>query len=436
MGLPLRFVIMGLVSLLATVVLLFLRPDVLSTYHYNQHVIAVTHLFVLGFILSVVSGALYQLVPVALETTLFSERLGRWHFGSHLIGFVGMVWMFWIWDMKQVGHFGSILAFGTGLFVYNLAKTLRTISRWDVVAIAVASSLVWLSLTVLAGLYLAAAKCWTFSPFYPIAAMHAHAHLGAIGVFVMLIVGLSYRLIPMFVLGDLQSHARAIASVALLNIGLAGLFVTVLIEHPWKLGFALVIIVGLALHGLELRVILARRRRRAIDWSVRSFLTAIALFSPLSVLAVVLCWPGLPATMLTTQLETVYGFLGLFGVVTLAIIGMLHKIVPFLVWIRRYSPDIGQRPVPTLAQLYSERLQIVAYWLFLAGLLSVSLATALAHAGAVRWSMCLLAASLALVTINMVRTLSHLLPSRQPTPRQALDHPVPRVHNTALSSSS
>jgi hypothetical protein len=428
-GLPLGFMITGLLSLLATVLLLVLRPDLLSSYHYNQYILAVTHLFILGFLLSVVSGALYQLVPVALETSLFSERLARWHLGSHSIGFLGMTWMFWVWNLKEVGYFGSVLAFGAGLFVYNMAKSLRRIPRWDVVALSVVSALVWLSLTLLAGLYLAADKSWNFSPFFPIAAMHAHAHLGAVGVFVMLIVGFSYRLIPMFTLGELQNPKRALLSIALLNLGLAGLFPGILLERPWKLAFALIIIAGLALHAIELIAILRRRRRRSIDPSVRSLLVAIGLFAPLSILAVVLCWPGLPTSQFTTQLENVYGFLGLFGVVTLAILGMLHKIVPFLVWNRRYSSEVGLRPVPTLSEMYSQRIQGVSFWLFLAGLLVTSVATAFAHSVAVRSGVLLLAASLALVALNMIRILAHLRRSR-PVPLQPNPLASPKAAST------
>src|SRR3974390_1850222 len=104
-------------------------------------------------------GAMYQLVPVALETKLYSERLAKWQFAFHLVGFVGMVWMFETWNMKQVGHFGSVLAVGVGLFMYNLARTLLRVQKWNVVATAIASSLAWLSITVLAGLSIAAGKC-------------------------------------------------------------------------------------------------------------------------------------------------------------------------------------------------------------------------------------------------------------------------------------
>ena len=56
------------------------------------------------------------------------------------------------------------------------------------------------------------------------------------------------------------------------------------------------------------------------------------------------------------------------GVVSFAIIGMFYKIIPFLVWYGSYSRQIGLSKVPSLADLYSPRLQAVGYWTYVAGL--------------------------------------------------------------------
>lgn len=411
-SLPLRFILTGIGSLLVGSLWLVRRPDLLATYHYNQYVIATTHLFVLGWIGSVIMGATYQLVPVALETRLHSERLARWHFALHVLGFTGMVVMFQLWNLKQVGHFGSVLATGVGLFVYNLVRTLARIPRWNVVALGIAASLFWLSLTILAGLYLSAAKCWSFSPFHPIAQMHAHAHLGALGFFVMMIVAVSYKLVPMFALSQVQSARRAGWSLALINAGLAGVFVTILLSHRWKFAFALVVLAGLSVYGWEIAVILRARQRRRLDWGLKYFLTGLALLAPVSALGLVLAWPRLPMTPLTAQLENVYGFLALVGVVTLAILGMLYKVVPFLVWYASYSKAIGRNKVPSLAELYSPALQAVGYWLFVAGVLATSLAAAFGHEPAVRASCLVLLASILVFALNIARILSHLVRPR------------------------
>lgn len=440
--LPLQFILTGIVALLLGMAGLVWRPELLATYHYNQYVIALTHLFVLGWICSVVMGAVYQLVPVALETRLHSERLARWQFVFHAVGFAGMVWMFWRWDLKQVGHFASALALGVGLFAYNIARTLARVPRWNVVAGAVATALFWLGFAVFAGLCVAAAKCAYESAanlpptsflgamlaalqaaagfvkrFDQMSVMHAHAHLGVLGFFIMLIVGVSYKLVPMFTLSELQSRRRAAWSVVLLNVGLAGLFVTVLLRNPWKLAFALVVMAGLALYGLELRAILSTRKRPALDWGLRTFLTAVSLLAPLSVLAVVLSWPGLPLTPFTGQLENLYGVLALLGVVSLAILGMLYKVIPFLVWFGRYSREIGRRKVPSMGDLYSHRLQAVGYWLYLAGLATVCAGTVLGHANGVRSGAVLLTTSVAVLAVNVAKMLSHFWPAKfQPLP--------------------
>jgi len=427
----------GMLALLVGVSLLVLRPVMLATYHYNQYVIATTHLFVLGWICTIVMGAMYQLVPVALETKLYSEKLAAWQFAFHLVGFTGMVWMFWTWNMKQVGHFGSVLLVGVGLFVYNIARTLLRVPRWNVIATAVASALVWLSLAVSVGLTLAVGKCSYEAASGPasggplgvflhglkaiaaftarfdqIGAMHAHAHLGVVGVFIMLIVGISYKLVPMFTLSDIQSSRRARASVTLLNAGLLGVFVAILLRHPLKFAFALLVVAGLACYGLEIVAILRARKRRSLDWGLKSFLTAISLLAPLSILALVLSWPGLPLTTLTGRLENVYGFLGLAGVVSFAIMGMFYKIIPFLVWYGSYSTQIGLRKVPSLADLYSPALQAAGYWTYLAGLAATTLAILLGNAAAVAGACVLLALSLVTLALNVAKILSHLVRPR------------------------
>lgn len=406
---PLWFVLAGVISLLAGTGFLWAQPDLLAMYHYTPHLIAITHLFVLGFIASIVMGAMYQLVPVTLQTELYSERLVKWQFGFHIVGFAGMVWAFWHFDTTMVGAFGSLLTLGVGVFVFNLVRTLAKVKGWTAIKFGISSALFWFSATVAAGLLLAASKAWSFSPFSPLAAMHAHAHLGVVGVFVMMIVTVSYKLVPMFTLSDLQSERRAWWSIALLDAGLLGVFLTILLQSPLKTAATLVVIAGLAIYGWEIKAILRVRNRRSLDWGVKYFLTALLLLVPLSALALALAWPGLPLTAFTMQLENVYGLLALAGFVGLAIPGMLYKIAPFLVWFHSYSRHIGRAKVPALADMYWVPLQIAGYWTFLAGLGVLCAATAWSNEMGIRWGGAVLASSLAIFAVNLGRILSHFV---------------------------
>jgi len=432
--LPLLFTLTGLLALLLGAGWIVAQPDILVTYHYSPRAISVTHLLVLGWLCSVVMGAMYQLVPVALETKLFSERLAQIQFALHLIACVGMVWSFSTWNLKSVALFGAMLVVGVAVFVYNIARTLLRVPKWNVTATSVAAAIGWVMLAVALGLVIATAKSypetlpalagWVIR-FDPIGAMHAHAHLGAMGFFLVLMVGVSYKLIPMFALSELKNPRRAAWSVVLLNIGLAGSFVTILMRSPWKLAFALVTFLALMLYALELRAILKARRRSALDWGMRGFLTAVGLLFPLSMIAAALSWPGLPVNGYTLQLESVYGFLGLVGVVSFAIIGMLYKIIPFLVWFGTYSQYMGRAQVPSLAELYSARLQIISYWTYLAGLLTTLLAMEFSNVIGVRCGTGLLAASLAIFGFNVAKMLRHFVhPQLKPLPKIFFNNPA------------
>src|ERR1019366_5602078 len=162
-------------------------------------------------------------------------------------------------------------------------------------------------------------------------------------------------------------------------------FVAILMQSPLKLACAFVVVAGLVLYGLEIKAILRARHRRVLDWGMKYFLTAIALLVPLSILALALAWSRLPLNAFTMQLENVYGLLALLGLVGLAILGMLYKIVPFLVWFHSYSRHIGRVKVPALAEMYSVPLQIAGYWTYLAALTLMGAATAWSHEMGIRW---------------------------------------------------
>jgi uncharacterized protein (DUF2249 family) len=101
-----------------------------------------------------------------------------------------------------------------------------------------------------------------------------YAHLGAAGFFVLLIVGVSYRLVPMFLLGEVQSSRRALGSVFLLN------------------------------------------------------LTALVVLGLCALLGLVLSWPRLPVNAFTGQLENLYGFLTLITMHQETTIGITPEIGP------------------------------------------------------------------------------------------------------------
>ncbi|HWT78202.1 MAG TPA: cytochrome C oxidase subunit I, partial [Candidatus Methylomirabilis sp.] len=97
---PLRYWVAAQISFL---IVLFWAPfgtAELTESFYQGHTLAMAHLLALGWITMTTMGASFQLVPVALETTLYSERLARWQFWFMLLGTVMMALDFWIFRFQ------------------------------------------------------------------------------------------------------------------------------------------------------------------------------------------------------------------------------------------------------------------------------------------------------------------------------------------------
>src|SRR5687768_14578845 len=145
--LPLAFMGLALAWLAAATGMVVASPDVLAMPHFAPAVVALTHAWVLGFFVTVATGAIYQIAPVALGTTLTNERHGWWHFGLHAVGVPGMVYSFMRWDMKLVGHFGTFVGLGIILFVVNTWVTVHRSPHRGPVAWSIRLAAGWLLLT-------------------------------------------------------------------------------------------------------------------------------------------------------------------------------------------------------------------------------------------------------------------------------------------------
>lgn len=408
--LPLAFMGLGLAWLVAATALLVAQPALLSLPHPHPQVVALTHAWVLGFFVTVACGAVYQLAPVALGTTLCNERHGWWHFGLHAVGVPGMVYSFWRWDLRLLGHFGFAVALGIVLFAVNTWRTVRHSGRHGTVAWSLSLAAGWLLTTVLVGLLLAANRFWSFIPIDPVALLRAHAHLGLVGFFVTLLQGVGFQLVPMFTLAEVRDWRLANIGLVLSQVGLLGL-APALVWHiaPLALLCALAIAASMICSGVGLRRALATRKKRPLDSGTRSFLRGGVGVCAAAIAGVALVAPGSPWGSAPGGFSAmVYAILGLAGGLLPCIAGMMCKIVPFLTWMRAYGPRVGRGLTPAANALTHPRIE---RW----GLALQGIAVAPLLVGA--WTLSepwlqigawLLAAGVALFVTDMLGVLKHL----------------------------
>ncbi|MBK9593721.1 MAG: hypothetical protein IPO32_20270 [Crocinitomicaceae bacterium] len=146
----------GAVVILLAVILLFFNPDSLTSHFFNAHLLALTHLVSLGWITMIIFGALYQLIPVILETRLFSETMAIISLLLLITGTILMTSSFWYFNFGfPLLAGGSIILFSVILFVANLLGTSLQSEKNTIEKKFIVTSSIWLLLTCMAGLTLA-----------------------------------------------------------------------------------------------------------------------------------------------------------------------------------------------------------------------------------------------------------------------------------------
>ncbi|HVU32658.1 MAG TPA: hypothetical protein VHE61_04440 [Opitutaceae bacterium] len=408
--LPLAFMGLALAWLVAGTALLVLDPELLLLPHVHPHVVALTHAWVLGFFLTVACGAVYQLAPVALGTTLASERQGWWHLGLHALGVPGMVYSFWVWDLRLLGHFGFAVGLGITLFAVNTWRTVVRSGRRGPVAWSLILASGWLGLTMLVGLLLAANRFWMFLPLDPVFLLRAHAHLGLIGFFLTLLQGVGFQLVPMFTLGEVRDWRLAKVGLGCTQVGLVALAPALAWHAEWTAWFAaLVIAAGLVSSAVGLRRALATRKKRALDPGVTAFLRGGAGLVAAAVAGLVLLLPGTPWGSASGGFGAmIYAVILVGGALLPCIAGMMCKIVPFLTWMRAYGPRVGRGPTPSAGALTRPRLERWGLGLQHAAVLPLVIGAWRLSEPWVRVGTGLLAVGVILFLADMLGVLKHL----------------------------
>lgn len=411
---PLRYLTTAQAAFLLAVTWALFHAEELADHYYLSHTFALTHLITLGWISMTIMGAAYQLVPVALEVHLYSERIARWQYWFMLLGVTGMVAHFWMGEFAGMAWSAGLVLLAAVLFAWNLGATLWRLPRWGILAKHVAASAAFFLATSVVGNIMALDKLLGFWPGDVLNILHAHAHLATLGWVTMMIFGVTYRLIPMFALSPEADARLATWEFWTFSVGVAGLYPTVLLGSRLQLVFALLVVGGIALFATQVFQLTRRRRRPALDWGVRTAHSAVPYLVTLAPVGLAFAAGLIPDDEFASRLAFAYGFLALLGWVSLTIIGMMHKIVPFMVWLHRYSDLVGKQPVPALHQLYSEAWQRRGFWLLHAGVLGSAVGLLTASPGIIRGGLAVLAVAAWIFGLNMLAIYRHLWPRPSP----------------------
>jgi hypothetical protein len=405
-GLPLRYLVTAVLAFVVAAAALPWLAEELSGHYYHPRLLALTHTVTLGWITLTIMGASYQLVPIVLERPVWSVRLARWQFLAFVVGAVGMVGHFFIAEWPGLAWSAGLVALGALAHVANVGRSLRGLARWTLTARLLAGALAGLALTALFGLALGLAKLWPILPGQLFANLHAHVHLALLGWVLPMVLGVAARVYPMFLLaaepGGWPGRAQAWGLAAGVPLVVGGLLAA---WTPAVVAGALVVALAVTGHLAWVLGMLRGRKRPALDWGLRFVLTGSAFLVPATALGL-----GLATGLLAGPRPALAYAVAVFGGwLSLTILGMLLKIVPFLVWQSVYAPRVGRAPVPTLAQLSPARAEALAYALLVAGVAALTAAVLAGDTAWIRLAGSLVTAGALAFAATLARVLHHLL---------------------------
>jgi hypothetical protein len=353
--LPGEHFIAALVFLFAGAVGLISIAPALATASYPMPaVVGITHLFTLGWLTTSIMGALYQFLPVALGQSIASERVAHLTFVLHVSGVSALVAGMYLARSALLLTGVTVLSVAIVTFLVNLGITLHRAERRELTWWAVCAASIFLAVTLVFG----AALSWNLRTGFlgkvREIAVRTHVHVALFGWVLIVIVGVSYRLLPMFLLshGGRTDFARYAVSLLAAGAGMLTMFHHVLLlgrEVP-----ALLLGAGVVAFLMQAREFFRKRHRPALDPGL-----CLAAMS-LGLLAVVIPLGALEIAGITSLHVRVAYVLTALLACTLFVAAHYYKIVPFLVWNRHFGPLAGTRTLPRVGDLYSQRIARVA----------------------------------------------------------------------------
>lgn len=319
------------------------------------NMVALTHLLTLGSLLSFVMGAVYQLTTVAFLIPIASVPAARWNFWLYLVAFVGLFISMSRWWSPRFLIFGLLMVVALYIYAFVLIiSLLRTKTRDPMFGFVIyAHGYLILAVSVAVLLVLADSGLVPVLNYYMGPLIDTHILLATGGFFTFLVMGFSFKLLPMFTLSHgfatwRQKWTLTLAHMALCVV-LIGIWTYV---SALFLGGAVIGIAAFVSQLADIREIVRKRMRKKVEAPIRGVVAAaVGGIVGLCMLIAQVLWQAYAGW------QSVVMFY-LLGVVTLTVMGFAYKIVPFLVWTKRYSKPSGKGK-PTLI---SDRINVNQAW--------------------------------------------------------------------------
>jgi len=352
--------------------LLMLNYKDITGFYFQPKILAITHLLTLGWISMTIFGAMFQLVPVVLETKLFSEKLADIQFWIFLFGVIGLATGFWNFDTGLYFNASAILLnIAILIFAINMIGTFIHVKKWNVTGWYLIAALIYLIITAIAGFLLSYNLWHPYITINHLQLLKLHAEVAVIGWVTMVVMGVAYKLIPMFTLSHGYSMKSSKWAFYLINIGLVGINIFFNFKNNMIpiLVSTLFIVAGIAFFLFQVYLIYKNRLRKKRDIGIRYSVFSFYMLGIVTLFGLIFSFTNLSRI---PNIYLIFGYLVFYGYLSMLIVGQMYKIVPFLAWYHKYSSKVGLEPVPMLKDMFNEKYALTSYYLMTTAIIATT----------------------------------------------------------------
>jgi hypothetical protein len=403
------FYVYAALSFLAATVLLFFSSDAFTQHYFHPHTLAITHTMALGWGTMIILGASHQLVPVLIEARLFSNFLAHLSFVLAAFGIPLLVYSFFNFQFNWTAQWGAILINAAIIaYLINLAVSISKSKKENVHAIYVFTAATWLLVTTVIGLLLVCNFTQSILPKDSLHYLSLHAHIGMAGWFLLLVIGVGSRLLPMFLISKYDNPKRLWMIYFLINGGLI-IFIVIFFFSSSSYLYLLpvaAILSALVLFGKFCLNAYRQRIRKQVDEQMKiSLLSVVMMVLPIIFLVVLIGL--LLLSFANAKLVLAYGFSVFFGWITAIIFGMTFKTLPFIVWNKVYHGKAGLGKTPNPKDLFSAKIFNSMGIAYLLGFLFFATGIFLSNTIVLQVATILLLITAVLYNWNVMKMLAH-----------------------------
>lgn len=351
---PVRFFLTApLFAMAAGALLLWSGPDLFAS-RWSPAALAFTHLMTAGFMLQVMLGALVQLLPVVAGANMARPR--RVATLVHVAITLGALCLAGAFLGLEPRLFkAAVFLMGTGVltFIGAAGHALLGVPGNTSIVRGLRLALLGLCVAVGLGLWLAAALGWSLEVAL-VQWTNIHLGWGLAGWGTVLLASVGFVVVPMFQQtpnypGWFERHFAPATLVTVLLWSMAE-------GANWTLAASILSVgVVLLVASFALTTFWLQRQRKRPKQEPVQRLWQLAM---LSTLAACCLWLLARVTPLLAQWAgwpLLFGALLLLGGFMSVMVGMLYKIVPFLVWLHLQERGQGRLKAPNMKKVLAEK---------------------------------------------------------------------------------